>query len=140
MGVTITDHAQLEHGNDVRRVGPQRLLAGALVVAIGVLAVAGFLLYRELQPPTVTCSTSSAAACHDTRISISDRLSRDLVFTEPLPARLVAVDVRDAPPDWSERADFPEDGWAALLTMEGREPVLVACGYFSDDMVSCDDP
>ena len=62
------------------------------------------------------------------------------MFAERLPARIVAVDVRPTPPEWKKLASHRDGDWAALLTMAGREPVLVACYYSSDDMVACDNP
>ncbi len=114
-------------------------MAIALVV-IGVALAVGLLLIPEIQPPTVTCSTSDAAACTNTKYWISDRMSRGMVFSEPLPATLLAVDVRPAPAEWKGRPGYLADAWAALLTMAGRDPVLVACYYSSDDMVACDNP
>jgi hypothetical protein len=122
------------------RPGRRAFWVGALAVTVVVLFVVGFQLYQDLQPPNVTCSTPDAAACANTRNWISDRMSRDSVFAEPLPARLIAVDVRPTPPKWKELASYREGDWAALLTMDGREPVLVACYYSSDDMVACDNP
>lgn len=122
-----------------RRPQSRTLWAGALVV-ISVVLVVGFLLIPEIQPPTVTCSTPDTAACTNTENWISDRMSREFVFSQPLPARLVAVDVRPTPPEWMKLASYREGDWAALLTMAGREPVLVACYYSSDDTVACDDP
>jgi hypothetical protein len=111
-----------------------------VLVVIGVVLVVGFLLIPEIQPPTVTCSTPDTAACSNTRNWISGRSDRDFVFSEPLPATLVSVDVRPMPAEWKGRPGYPKDAWAALLTMAGRDPVLVACYYSSDDMVSCDNP
>lgn len=116
------------------------LWTGALVVAVIVLLSGGFLLIPEMPPTTVTCSTPDTGACTNTRDWIADHWGRDFVFGEPLPAPLVAVDVRETPPEWRELGIAREGDWAALLTMAGREPVLVACYYSSEEMVSCDNP
>jgi len=112
------------------------LILGLAVVA---LVGAGFVVRAIVianQPPTFTCATTNVKACSDTErwmTSLSDRRS---VFVQPLPARLLWVEVRDRPSDQVSNLDH----WAALLTMEGLEPVSVACYYSSDDMVACDHP
>lgn len=108
-------------------------LAAVAVLALG-LGVRAVLI--AIEPPTFTCSTPDAKACRDTEQSI--RGDQNLVFAQPLPARVTSVDVRAAPPEWSQLASYQEGDWAALVTMEGREPVLMACYYSSDDMVGCD--
>jgi hypothetical protein len=113
---------------------------GTLVVAVIVLLSVGFLLIPEMPPTTVTCSTPDTLACTNTRNWISDHWGQDFVFGEPLPAHLVSVDVRQTPPEWTRLGIARTGDWAALLTMAGREPVLVACYYSSEEMVACDDP
>ena len=83
------------------------LWMGALVVAVVVVLSVGFLLIPEMQPPTVTCSTPDTATCTHTRNWISDHWGQDWVFSEPLPAHLVAVDVRPTPPEWKQHAALP---------------------------------
>lgn len=118
---------------------PRTRLLWAGMLAVAVVAVSlGVWAFAETRPPTVTCSTPDTVACADTRNWIVN--DRSFVFARPLPARLVSVDVRPTPPEWKRLANYREGGWAALLTMAGREPVLVACYYSSDDMVACDDP
>jgi hypothetical protein len=105
----------------------------SLIVGTGVVA-------RELvlanQPATFTCATARVVACRDTETWITSPSDRSFVFGKPLPARLLAVEVRDATSDF-----VPNVGdWVTVLTMEGREPVSVACYYSSDSMVAWDDP
>jgi hypothetical protein len=139
--VTASEQVQPRHTGVVRGLRPRRRTLGAIaVVVIGVALTVGFLLLPEIQPPTVTCSTSDAAACTNTRNWMSDRMSLDMVFLEPLPATLLAVDVRPPPAEWEGRPGYLGGAWTALLTMAGRDPVLVACYYSSDDMVACDNP
>ena len=109
-------------------------LIAVAVLAVGLSVQAVILAER---PPTFTCSTS-AKACADTEASILDW--PQMVVTERLPGRLLSVDVRPIPPEWRQRRDYLEGDWAALLTVEGREPVLVTCYYSSDEMVACDAP
>jgi hypothetical protein len=100
----------------------------AILAAAGLGAlVLGVILVN--QPPTFSCSTPNAKACTDTEASIRGDMS--FVFAEDLPGRLVAVDVRPAPSGWEE------GDWAAVLTVEGREPMLMQCYYTSDEMVGC---
>lgn len=108
-------------------------LAAVAILALG-LGVRAVLLANER--PTFTCATPDTKACTDTEQSIQSY--RDLVFAQPLPARLVSVEVRPTPPEWTQLASYREGDWAALITMEGREPMLMACYYSSDDMVGCD--
>jgi hypothetical protein len=139
--VTASEHVQPGRTGVVRHPRPRRRTLGVIaLIVIGVALAVGFLLLPGIQPPTVTCSTTDTAACTNTRNWMSDRLSRDMVFSEPLPATLLAVEVRPAPAEWKGRTGYLADAWAALLTMAGREPVLVACYYGSDDMVACDNP
>jgi hypothetical protein len=108
-------------------------LGAVAIVALG-LGVRAFVVANE--PPTFSCTTPDTKACNDTKRSILS--DRDLVFAEPLPARMLSVDVRPTPPEWTQLDSYREGDWAALITMEHREPMLVACYYSSDDMVGCD--
>ncbi len=111
-----------------RRVGIAALFL-AVAGIVGVVAIA-----FATRQPTFTCSTTNAQACADTEQSI--RSDPELVFYPSLPSRLVSVDIRPNPPDWS----FNDGGWAAVLTMEGRDPITAVCYYGSDDMVTCQVP
>jgi hypothetical protein len=79
---------------------------------------------------------SECEGVRDTERWITSPSNRGFVFAGPLPARLLSVEVRDPVSDVVPNADE----WAALLTMEGRQPVLATCYYSSDEMVACDDP
>jgi hypothetical protein len=117
------------------RVGRIVILGLAVVVLVGIGFVARAIVIAN-EPATVTCATTNVTACRDTETWITSPLDRNFVFGKALPARLLAVEVRDAT---SDRVPNAED-WIAVLTMEGREPVSVACYYSSDSMVACDDP
>jgi hypothetical protein len=108
-------------------------LAAVPILALG-LGVRAVLIANE--PPTFTCATPDTKACTDTEQSILSY--PELVFAQPLPARLLSVEVRPSPPEWTTLPGYGEGDWAALFTMEGREPMLMACYYSSDDMVGCD--
>jgi hypothetical protein len=112
------------------------LILGLVVVALVGAVSIGRAIEIANEPPTFTCATTNVKACSDTERSMASLSDRHLVFSEPLPARLLSVEVRDRPSDQVSNADR----WAALLTMEGRGPVSVACYYGSDDMVACDNP
>ena len=112
------------------------LILGLVVVALVGAVFIGRAIEIANEPPTFTCATTHVQTCTDTERSMASLSDRRLVFTEPLPARLLSVEVRDRP---SDQVANP-DQWAALLTMEGLEPVSVACYYSSDDMVACDHP
>jgi hypothetical protein len=112
----------------------------ASFVVLAGLAIAGAAwgIGALLRPPAFLCSTPDREACTNTRNSVL--YERDLVFPEPLPARLLTVDVRPAPPEWTSLPGYFEGSWAALLTLERGDPLLVACYYHSDDMVTCNLP
>jgi hypothetical protein len=112
------------------------LILGLVVVALVGVVFIGRAIEIANEPPTFTCATTNVKACSDTERWMTSLSDRSFVFVEPLPARLLSVEVRDAPTGQVSNID----DWAALLTMEGREPVSVACYYSSDDMVACDDP
>jgi hypothetical protein len=105
-------------------------------IAIAVAAALAFVLAYAgvIGQPTFTCSTTDARACSNTKESILS--GQVLVFGAPLAGRLVSVDVRPIPSDW-DGAVISDSDWGALLTVEGRNPVLVPCYYSSDDMVAC---
>lgn len=107
----------------------------ALIVGFGLGVWASNVVGRE---PSFTCSTPDGRACSNTEASM--RGDMRLVFAEPLPARLVSVDVRPAPSEWKSRGTYDEGDWAAFLTLEDRDPMLVLCYYSSDEMVGCQLP
>ena len=113
------------------------MILGLAVVALVGAVFIGRAIQIANEPPTFTCATTNVKACSDTERWMTSLSDRRLVFVEPLPARLLSVEVREPSADLVSDAD---SRWAALLTMEGREPVSVACYYSSDDMVACDDP
>jgi hypothetical protein len=112
------------------------LILGLVVVALIGAVFIGRAIEIANEPPAFTCATTHVKTCSDTERWMTSLSNRRLVFTEPLPARLLSVEVRDRPSDQVSNLD----DWVAVLTMEGLEPVLVACYYSSDDMVACDDP
>jgi hypothetical protein len=111
-----------------------------VLVALGVVGVGATVwgVSWLLRPPTFTCSTTDTEACSHTTTSIL--YDRDYVFAQPLPGRLVAVDIRPAPPEWTILPEYYDGSWAAMLTLEQADPVLVACYYSSDTMVACNLP
>jgi hypothetical protein len=117
-------------GSMRRRTGIALLAAVAVIaVGVGVWAVNG-----PLRQPTFTCSTPDTRACMNTERTVLGLDGMTWVFGDPLPARLLSVDVRPTPPEWHSQ----EGDWAVLLTFEGRDPALALCYYSSDDMVACD--
>jgi hypothetical protein len=114
-----------------------RWLIGTAVV---VLAFIGVFLWvaRDDEPPTFTCSLPSPEQrCIDTERSILDDFFP--AFVPELSGDLIAVDIRSAPLEWSTSVDpgFQAAEWAAWLERDGEPPILAACYYSSDAMVTC---
>jgi len=119
-----------------RKVGPK--LTQRTVVAILLAGGALVLLVGNLVgSPSVTCHLADQQKCTDTATSIGGAFQ---TFYPPLTHRLKSVDVRPAPPEWAQSADpgFAAAEWAAWLELDGSPPILTACYYSSDPMVTCD--
>lgn len=87
--------------------------------------------------PSVTCTLADPQICRDTADSIS---SYPEMALDPRPAgRLTAIDVRPAPVEWASSTDpsYRLAEWAVWIEHDDGPPILAACYYSSDAMVSC---
>lgn len=106
-----------------------RSIAAVLVAAV----VGGSTWYFGWQyvfSPTYSCSVPEADRCENTA-SHTDWWA--------LSGRPLSIDVRPAPAEWASSLDpqFVHAQWAAKVERFGQEPVLAACTYSSDEMVTC---
>jgi hypothetical protein len=115
----------------------------ALVIVLVTLAAfaSGYGLWRMVdrltEEPSLVCSLPDAQRCQDTLASISD--SPDLALSPRPDGALVAIDVRAAPTEWKSSIDpgFREAEWAIWIELDAGSPILAACYYSSDSLVSC---
>lgn len=125
----------------VRHLVDRRLnvkVVGLAVVGLILLSGAIFVFVTRPGALTVTCHLDESKLCDDTASSIIGFPEMEL--HPPLTGRLIAIDIRPAPPEWANSVDpgFRAAGWAALLQREDAPPILAACYYDSDPMVACD--
>ena len=97
---------------------------------------AGFFAWQ--QRPTLTCSLPDPKPCSDTAESIW--IEPDMALYPRPAGRLTTIDVRPAPKEWAQSTDpgFRAAEWSAWIEREDGPPILAACYYSSDDMVTCD--
>jgi hypothetical protein len=55
-------------------------------------------------------------------------------------ARIAAIDVRPAPAGWAQSVDpgFREAEWSTWIELSDGPPILAACYYSSESMVTCE--
>jgi hypothetical protein len=119
------------------RVGPKLNRKAAASIILGVVALILLVGNLTLGSPSVTCHLADHDKCTNTATSIAGSFE---VFYPPLTHRLKGLDLRTAPPEWAQSADpgFAAAEWAAFLEVDGAPPILAACYYSSDTMVTCD--
>ena len=89
--------------------------------------------------PIVTCSLLvDEQRCEDTEATIAS--FPELALPPTFTGRLTAIDIRAAPPEWATSVDpaYRTAEWAAYLERAEGLPILAACQYSSESMVSCD--
>jgi hypothetical protein len=60
---------------------------------------------------------------------------------DPRPAaRIAAIEIRTAPEAWARSVDpgFRDAGWSTWIELSEGPPILAACYYSSESMVTCE--
>lgn len=92
---------------------------------------------RMTEEPSLVCSLEDTQRCEDTLTSISS--FPDTALYPRRDGSLVSIEVGPAPPEWQTSKDpgFRNAEWATSMELDAGPPILAACYYSSDSLVSC---